>query len=87
MQEEIDAIKRNGTWYLTKLPADAKEIGVKWILKLSVMRKKMLENIKHDWYALKAIFKVVDHTLSQRNLRTELVLSKKWKQRFDRLYK
>lgn len=29
MQEEIDAIERNDTWYLTELPAGAKKIGVK----------------------------------------------------------
>jgi len=33
MQEEIEAIERNGTWYLTELPTGAKKIGVKWIFK------------------------------------------------------
>lgn len=33
MKEEIEAIERNDTWYLTELPKDAKEIEVKWIFK------------------------------------------------------
>ncbi|KAL4367378.1 hypothetical protein GQ457_05G024780 [Hibiscus cannabinus] len=33
MQDEIDSIERNGTWFLTDLPSDAKKIGVKWIFK------------------------------------------------------
>lgn len=33
MKEEIEAIERNGTWYLTELPGGAKKIGVKWIFK------------------------------------------------------
>jgi len=30
---EIDSIERNGTWRLTELPEDKKEIGVKWVFR------------------------------------------------------
>jgi len=33
MDEEINAIEKNITWELTKLPVDKKPIGVKWMYK------------------------------------------------------
>ena len=33
MKAEIDSIKKNGTWSLTALPHDKKEIGVKWVFR------------------------------------------------------
>ena len=33
MDEEIDAIERNETWELTKLPPKKQVIGVKWVYK------------------------------------------------------
>jgi hypothetical protein len=33
MDSEIESIKKNKTWTLTKLPAEAKRIGVKWVYK------------------------------------------------------
>ena len=34
MEREIESIKKNGTWKLTKPPTDQKVIGLKWIFKL-----------------------------------------------------
>ena len=34
MDKEIEAIKKNSTWSLVKLPAGHKAIGLKWVLKL-----------------------------------------------------
>ena len=33
MDEEMEAINKNGTWKLKELPDGAKKIGVKWIYK------------------------------------------------------
>ena len=33
IKSEIDSIERNGTWKLTELPQNKKEIGVKWVFK------------------------------------------------------
>ncbi|KAF0909137.1 hypothetical protein E2562_024916 [Oryza meyeriana var. granulata] len=34
MQEEMDAVNRNGTWELIDLPHDHRPIGLKWVYKL-----------------------------------------------------
>ena len=34
MKEELEAIERNSTWELVKLPESCKSIGVKWIYKI-----------------------------------------------------
>jgi hypothetical protein len=34
MREEIKAIEDNNTWFLTELPAGAREIGLKWVFKV-----------------------------------------------------
>lgn len=34
MKKEIDAVEKNGTWQLTKLPPRHKAIGLKWIFKI-----------------------------------------------------
>ena len=34
MKEEIEAIEKNSTWELVKLPEKCKSIGVKWIYKI-----------------------------------------------------
>ena len=34
MEEEIEAIEKNSTWELMKLPDKCKTIGVKWIYKI-----------------------------------------------------
>lgn len=34
MQTEMDSIEKNGTWELTDLPPEKKEIGLKWVFKL-----------------------------------------------------
>ena len=34
MKEELEAIERNSTWELVKLPKKFKSIGVKWIYKI-----------------------------------------------------
>ena len=34
MKEELEAIERNSTWELVKLPKKCKSIGVKWIYKI-----------------------------------------------------
>lgn len=41
MNAEIEAIQKNDTWELTVLPAGCKSIGVKWVYKLSIMRRVM----------------------------------------------
>eukprot|EP00250_Pteridium_aquilinum_P001689 c11895_g2_i1 orf=3-263(-) len=33
MEQEIDAIERNGTWNLVARPANRKVIGMKWVFK------------------------------------------------------
>ena len=33
MQEEYDLLMANGTWNLTKLPKDRKNVGCKWVIR------------------------------------------------------
>ncbi|PNX94522.1 copia-type polyprotein [Trifolium pratense] len=46
MDDEIAAIERNNTWELTKLPKNARVIGVKWIYKTKVNDKGEVEKFK-----------------------------------------
>ena len=45
MKKEIEAIEKNATWSLTKLPAGHKIIGLKWVFKLK--KNSEGEVIKH----------------------------------------
>ena len=45
MDKEIEAIKKNSTWSLVKLPAGHKAIGLKWVFKLK--KNSEGEIIKH----------------------------------------
>lgn len=45
MDNEINSIEKNKTWVLTKLPAGAKKVGVKWIYKTK--RDEHGEVVKH----------------------------------------
>ncbi|CAJ2654342.1 unnamed protein product [Trifolium pratense] len=46
MEAEIKSIEANGTWELTKLPKEAKAIGVKWIYKTKLNEKGKIEKHK-----------------------------------------
>lgn len=46
MDNEINSIEKNKTWVLTKLPAGAKKVGVKWIYKTNVMSMVKLSSIR-----------------------------------------
>lgn len=52
MDSEIESIKKNKTWTLTKLPAEAKRIGVKWVYKT-----KYTEHGKIDKYKARLMAK------------------------------
>ena len=42
MAEEINSIKRNGTWELSDMPQGKKPIGLKWVFKLKRNSKNIL---------------------------------------------
>lgn len=46
MDQEIEAINKNGTWELTELPPGAKKIGVKWVFKTKLNEKGEVEKCK-----------------------------------------
>lgn len=46
MDLEIQAIERNGTWELTKLPKGAKKISVKWVFKTKLNEKGEVDKCK-----------------------------------------
>lgn len=46
MDEEIQAIERNKTWELTKLPKGVQAIGVKWVFKKKMNAKGEIERYK-----------------------------------------
>lgn len=46
MQEEIDALERNGTWTLEDLPPGKKAIGCKWVYKVKYRSDGMVERLK-----------------------------------------
>ncbi|RDX99058.1 putative mitochondrial protein, partial [Mucuna pruriens] len=46
MEEEIIAIKKNGTWELSNLPKGHKAIGVKWVFKIKKNVKREVERYK-----------------------------------------
>jgi hypothetical protein len=37
MQEEITAIKKNNTWFLTELPSGKVPINIKWVIQYSLL--------------------------------------------------
>lgn len=49
---EIEAIERNDSWELTKLPKGHKTIGVKWVYKI-----KLKENSEIDKYKVRLVAK------------------------------
>ncbi|CAJ2668206.1 unnamed protein product [Trifolium pratense] len=46
MDQEIEAIEKNGTWELTELPEGSKRIGVKWIFKTKYNENGKVEKYK-----------------------------------------
>ena len=52
MDEEMEAINKNGTWELMELPDGAKKVGVKWIYKT-----KFKENGEVDKYKARLVVK------------------------------
>ena len=46
MDQEIESIEKNDTWYLTDLPSEAKKIGVKWIFKTKYNEAGKIEKHK-----------------------------------------
>ena len=48
----MEAIERNNTWELTKLPEGAKKVGVKWVYKT-----KLNENGEVDKYKARLVVK------------------------------
>jgi hypothetical protein len=54
MDSEIESIKKNKTWTLIELPAEAKRIGVKWVYKT-----KYTEHGKIDKYKARLMAKRV----------------------------
>lgn len=47
MQQEIDALKKNGTWKLTSLPAKKKALGCKWVYKIKLKSDSSIEHYKN----------------------------------------
>ena len=61
MDQEIDAIKRNETWELVKLPENRKAIGFKWIYRTKLNQngevkkykvRLVVNGYKKVWYGL-----------------------------------
>ena len=46
MDEEIKSIERNQTWELVDLSIDKTPIRVKWVYKMKVNERGMIENYK-----------------------------------------
>ena len=46
MDREIKSTKKNKTWTLTKLPAGAKRIGVKWVYKTQLNEHREIDKHK-----------------------------------------
>jgi len=46
MNLEIEAIEKKTTWDLTRLPSNARKIGVKWIYKIKLNEKRKIKNYK-----------------------------------------
>ncbi len=46
MNEEMEAIWKNVTWTLTKLPPGRKPIGCKWIFRLKLFKDGAIERYK-----------------------------------------
>lgn len=46
MDAEIEAIERNNTWELIKMPPEGKVIGVKWIYKTKLNEKGEVDKYK-----------------------------------------
>ena len=46
MDDEIDAIERNGTWELSDLPKRQKTIGVKWVYKAKLKKDGEIDKYK-----------------------------------------
>ena len=46
MDDEIDAIERNGTWELSDLPKRQKTIGGKWVYKTKLKEEGEIEKYK-----------------------------------------
>lgn len=46
MDAEIEAIERNDTWELSKLPVGAKKMGVKWVYKTKLNEHGAIEKLK-----------------------------------------
>ena len=47
---ELEAINKNNTWELTKLPERWKNVGVKWIYKTKFNEKKEMDKCKARLY-------------------------------------
>lgn len=46
MQQELDALKENGTWSLQLLPSNKKAIGCKWVYKIKFRSDGTVERYK-----------------------------------------
>lgn len=46
MNEEMEALNRNGTWIVTDLPAGRKAIGCKWVYKIKHKSTGEIERFK-----------------------------------------
>lgn len=46
MENEMQAIEKNGTWELTDLPEGARTIGVKWIFKTKLNERGEVDKYK-----------------------------------------
>nr|KYP68077.1 Retrovirus-related Pol polyprotein from transposon TNT 1-94 [Cajanus cajan] len=46
MQDEIDALERNGTWTLEELPPVKKAINCKWVYKVKYQSDGTMEQLK-----------------------------------------
>jgi len=59
IKAEIDSIERNGTWKLTELPQNKKEIGVKWFSESNSIQIVQFSDTRLDWL-LKALLKLLE---------------------------
>ena len=57
MKEEIEAIEKNSTWELVKLPEKCKSIGVKWIYKIKRDNSREITRYK-AWLVVKGFSQV-----------------------------
>jgi Reverse transcriptase (RNA-dependent DNA polymerase) len=46
MEEELEALEKNKTWKIMKLPSDKRSVGCKWVYKIKYNSDEIVERYK-----------------------------------------